>query len=113
MVNLLQNAIDALRDAPHGRKEVQLCARATNGMAEVTVHDTGRGLSAEEAERMFEPFFTTKSEGLGLGLAISRSIIEAHGGKIWLERSAGGKAGTTIGLTLPLRTKSKPKRRST
>ena len=86
MVNLLQNAMDAVRDVPRGQKPVQLRARAVDGMAEVAVRDAGRGLSAADSEHMFEPFFTTKPDGLGLGLAVSRSIIDAHRGKIWVER---------------------------
>ena len=102
IVNLMQNAIDAIREAPGDRREIQLQVWAAKGMAEVAVRDTGTGVSAAATERMFEPFFTTKSHGLGMGLAISRSIIEAHRGRIWVKRRADGARGTTIRFTLPL-----------
>ena len=102
IVNLMQNAIDALRDAPTERREVQLQVRATKGIAEVAVRDSGSGVSAAAEEHMFEPFFTTKPTGLGMGLAISRSIVEAHGGRVWSKRRADGGPGTTVIFTLPL-----------
>ncbi|HXQ20589.1 MAG TPA: chemotaxis protein CheB [Candidatus Acidoferrales bacterium] len=102
IVNLMQNAIDALREAPSARQEIQLQVWAAKGMAEVAVRDTGTGVSAATTERMFEPFFTTKPHGLGMGLAISRSIIEAHRGRIWVKRRADGGPGTTVRFTLPL-----------
>ncbi len=102
IVNLMQNAIDALREAPSDRHEIQLQVWAAKGMAEVAVRDTGIGVSAAATERMFEPFFTTKRHGLGMGLAISRSILEAHRGRVWVKRRADGARGTTIRFTLPL-----------
>jgi PAS domain S-box-containing protein len=102
LVNLIQNAIDAIREAPGGRQEIQLQVWAAKGMAEVAVRDTGTGVSAAAMEHMFDPFFTTKPNGLGMGLAISRSILEAHRGRIWVKRRADGARGTTIRFTLPL-----------
>ncbi len=102
IVNLMQNAIDALRSVPRGRREIRLRVRAGKGIAEVAVRDTGRG-SAAAKEHMFEPFFTTKPTGMGMGLAISRSVIEAHAGRIWVERGPDGGPGTTVAFTLPLR----------
>ncbi len=103
IVNLMQNAIDAVRDVRDGPKAVQLHVRILKGQAELSVTDTGRGLSDEAAERLFEPFFTTKTRGLGMGLAISRSIIEAHHGRIWVARVAGEGHGTTVRFGLPLK----------
>lgn len=102
LVNLMQNAIDAIREAPGDRQEIQLQVWAAKGMAEVAVHDTGTGASAAAMEHMFDPFFTTKPNGLGMGLPISRSILEAHRGRIWVKRRADGGPGTTIRFTLPL-----------
>jgi two-component system, LuxR family, sensor kinase FixL len=102
IVNLMQNAIDAIREAPSDRHEIQLQLWAAKGMGEVAVRDTGAGVSDAATERMFEPFFTTKSHGLGMGLAISRSILEVHGGRIWAKRRADGSRGTTVRFSLPL-----------
>jgi PAS domain S-box-containing protein len=102
IVNLMQNAIDALREAPNDRREIELQVSAAKGMAEVAVRDTGAGVAAAATARMFEPFFTTKPHGLGMGLAISRSILEAHRGRIWVKRRADGARGTTVRFTLPL-----------
>jgi two-component system, chemotaxis family, CheB/CheR fusion protein len=110
IVNLMQNAIDALRETAGDRREIELRVWAAKGMAEVAVRDSGAGVSAAAAERMFEPFFTTKAHGLGMGLAISRSIIEAHEGRIWVEGPGDGGSGTTVRFTLPLQP-PKPARR--
>jgi len=80
-------------------------------MAELAVRDTGTGVSAAATDRMFEPFFTTKAHGLGMGLAISRSILEAHRGRIWVKRRADEARGTTIRFTLPLLTPPKAARK--
>jgi two-component system sensor kinase FixL len=69
------------------------------GMIEISVADTGSGISPDIAEQLFQPFFTTKAHGLGVGLSISRTIIENHGGKIWIEPNPEG--GTIFRLTLP------------
>jgi two-component system, chemotaxis family, CheB/CheR fusion protein len=111
IVNLMQNAIDAHREAPGSRQEIELHVRAVRGKAEVAVRDHGAGVSAEAAERMFEPFFTTKSAGLGMGLAISRSILEAHRGRIWVVPSSQRRSGTTVCFTLPLRAARPPRKK--
>jgi chemotaxis methyl-accepting protein methylase/nitrogen fixation/metabolism regulation signal transduction histidine kinase len=113
MVNLIQNAMEAVEDAPEGRHEIHLRAGIVNDRAEVAVRDTGTGVSVADEERMFEPFFTTKKQGMGMGLAISRSILEAHQGRIWLERPADGTPGTTIRFALPLHTPKSGRRRRT
>lgn len=110
LVNLIQNAIDAVCEAGSERKQIHVQTRKKDAMAEVTVRDIGRGLSSAAADRLFEAFFTTKAQGLGMGLAISRSIVEAHHGRIWIDSPAGdARSGTTVRFALPLHP---PERRS-
>jgi len=85
--NLILNAIEALADMPaHGRTLTVSAARNENGDIEIGVQDNGPGIGEEHLARIFDAFWTTKAEGTGIGLAISRSIVEAHGGAIWAER---------------------------
>ncbi len=111
VVNLVQNAIDAVRDLRDGAKEIHLKVRAVKDQAELSVSDTGRRLSAETADRLFEPFFTTKLGGLGMGLAISRSILEAHHGRIGMVPPPPRGRGTTIRFSLPLQAPKAARRR--
>ena len=69
-------------------------------MVEITVRDEGKGIPAAELDRIFEPLFTTKENGLGMGLSISRSIIEAHGGALWA--NADSRAGVVLHFTIPI-----------
>ncbi len=98
LVNLLRNAMEAMQDAPRRELTVSLTA-AGESMVEIAVADTGPGVSEEIAAKLFQPFVTSKQKGMGVGLSISRTIIEAHGGKIWSESNAGG--GATFRFTLP------------
>ena len=91
LLNLIRNAMEAMEHSD--RREILLStALATNGFIEVNVADTGPGISEELAEQLFQPFITTKSCGMGVGLSISRTIIEAHDGLIWMEPNPGGGA---------------------
>ena len=91
ILNLARNAFDAMRGIDQRTAKLTIQTRsAPVGSVEVTVSDTGKGLPEGAAEKCFEPFFTTKSDGLGLGLGISRSIIEAHGGRLWTEPQTEG-----------------------
>ncbi|MCR5881043.1 ATP-binding protein [Phenylobacterium sp. J367] len=91
VLNLMRNAIDAMEDSP--RRELVVAARAADDdMVEVSVTDTGPGISPEVADQLFQPFITTKAHGMGVGLSISRTIIEAHGGRIWVEPNPPGGA---------------------
>ncbi len=99
ILNLVMNAADAMANS--SRKELLLESRVHDmGDIIVTVRDSGVGMGQEDLERMFEPFFTKKTSGMGMGLSISRSIIEAHGGRIWAERNDG--PGLAIRFTLPV-----------
>ena len=100
LLNLLINAMDAMRERqPKERVIVVTTSAEPNGMVRVAVRDRGHGIAAEEVERIFESFFTTKSDGLGLGLSISRSLVNANGGAIWAENNPEG--GATVSFTLP------------
>lgn len=97
LVNLIRNAVEVLGDAPGPRSLAIETARAGE-FVEITVADTGGGLAPDVAARLFQPFVTTKQKGMGLGLSICRTIVEAHGGKIWVESRPGG--GTSFRFTL-------------
>ncbi|MFN3389393.1 MAG: sensor histidine kinase, partial [Allosphingosinicella sp.] len=99
LLNLIRNAVDAMEESESPRRELRICARPIEGsMMEVEVADTGPGLCDEVASQLFQPFVTTKPTGMGIGLSISRTIIESHGGRIWAERNPDG--GATFHFTL-------------
>ena len=100
LLNLILNGMDAMGSRPPEERLLTIWAGiAKEGKVEVTVSDCGTGVSPANLERLFEPFFTTKPNGMGMGLAISRTIIDAHGGKIQAENNAG--MGATFKFTLP------------
>ena len=103
LMNPLQNAIEAIRAGRGTRRAITVRATRTRpGVVAVAVHDTGNGISGGVARRMFEPLFTTKRGGLGMGLAISRSIVEAHDGRLGVAPGGRGQDGATLRFTLPL-----------
>ena len=88
ILNLVRNAIEAMADSP--RRELSVVTRpAPDDMIEVVVADSGPGIDPDIAGQLFQPFITTKSEGMGVGLSISRTIVEAHSGRIWVETTPG------------------------
>jgi two-component system sensor kinase FixL len=98
LLNLMRNAIEAMEGS--SRRELTVStSRGEDTMVVVSVADTGPGISAEVADQLFQPFVTTKSHGMGIGLSISRTIIEGHDGRIWVEPNPGG--GTVFRFTLP------------
>ncbi|MGH9419310.1 MAG: sensor histidine kinase, partial [Thermoanaerobaculia bacterium] len=97
LLNLIRNAIEAMHDSAR-RELVISTANGEGGLLTVSVADTGTGIAPEFAEQLFQPFMTTKQHGMGVGLSISRTIIESHGGRIWTEPNAGG--GTIFRFTL-------------
>jgi two-component system sensor kinase FixL len=101
LVNLVHNGLEAVSGAEGEARELLLQTTiGTDDTLEVAVSDNGEGLSADIAEKMFDPLFSTKSRSLGMGLSISRSIVEAYGGRLWATANPGG--GTTFRFTLPL-----------
>ena len=97
LVNLIRNAVEALTDAPTRRLTIAAVPMADQ-MVEVSVIDTGSGLDAEVESKLFQPFVSTKNAGMGLGLSICQTIIEAHDGTIWHDQPVGG--GTAFRFTL-------------
>ena len=101
LVNLVRNAIEAANDArPTGGGQVVVETQHTGGAIRIEVTDNGAGIAPESQLRLFEPFFTTKANGIGLGLSISRSIVEAHGGQMWAEMAPGGGARFTFEIPI-------------
>ncbi|MDR7115557.1 PAS domain S-box protein [Caulobacter sp. BE254] len=99
VLNLVMNAVEAMASAAASVRRLTVSAEIRDGDALVTVADTGPGLGTEDPDRLFEAFFSTKTEGIGMGLSICRSIIEAHGGRIW---ASNGARGGVFSFTLPL-----------
>ncbi len=99
MLNLMLNGVQAAALARSAPREVVLATTVEEGEIQVAVRDTGRGFAPSVRDRLFTPFVTTKEHGLGLGLVISRSIVESHGGRLWA--TSRDEAGTTFRFSLP------------
>ena len=106
LLNLIVNGMEAINWAPDNLRCVAICARLDGAqMIEVSVSDTGQGIPQETVEDVFNPFFTTKTDGMGLGRSVSRTLVEAPGGRIWAEKNASG--GATFRFTLPVAVEGK------
>ena len=97
LLNLMRNAMEAMEGS--ARRELEIAAVARSDAIEFSVIDTGPGLTPEVEEHLFQPFVTTKRHGMGVGLSICRTIVEAHGGRLWTEPTPGG--GATFRFTVP------------
>ena len=99
LINLVSNAIDSMSSSP--RRELRITTRVIeSGAILITVSDTGKGIAADDLDKIFNPFHSTKKNGLGLGLAICRSLVENNGGQIWAEQN--GDAGAEFNFTIPV-----------
>ncbi len=98
LLNLLQNAVDSMTQHPEAA--IRVSARSAEAGLVIAVEDRGTGISASIAERLTDPFFTSKTDGMGIGLAVCRTIVEKHGGRLWFENNAGGR-GATFSFLLP------------
>jgi C4-dicarboxylate-specific signal transduction histidine kinase len=101
MINLVANGLEAMLDVNPRRRVLAVHAKkhGTDAVL-VRIRDSGKGLDPQQRQRIFEPFYTTKSEGMGMGLTVSRTIVEAHGGRLWA--SANDEFGETFQFTLPI-----------
>ncbi len=100
IVNLINNSIDALDGTSNNKRQISITSSVIEGYAEVRIRDNGKGVTSKEMQDAFDSFYTTKSEGLGIGLSISRSIVESLGGRIGLESNSD--KGVTSYFTLPI-----------
>jgi two-component system sensor kinase FixL len=98
LLNLIRNAIEAMQDEPRRELVIATQSQSQDGLVEISVSDTGTGIEPHILEQLFQPFITTKKHGMGVGLSICRTIVESHGGKIWIESDLG--KGTTFRFTL-------------
>jgi signal transduction histidine kinase len=99
-MNLVVNALEALAET-EGDRRIRICTeRGPGATAQISVEDTGPGLPPTLQREVFKPFFTTKAQGMGMGLSIARSILQAHGGRLFVDDAR--RAGARFTLTLPL-----------
>src|SRR5262249_9966428 len=105
ILNLIMNSLDAMNTITD--RDRHLSISSSQGSADcviVVIEDSGHGWDPQHSNSMFDPFFTTKKDGIGMGLTISRSIIEAHGGRLWAEQ--GSQKGASLRFTLPIAAKA-------
>jgi signal transduction histidine kinase len=100
IINLIVNAMDAMSAVPRAKRKVTVTTMRVDNFAGVVVSDAGPGIPTDKTETVFQPLFTTKPQGMGMGLSIARTIIDAHHGKIWAEKKAG--SGAVFHISLPL-----------
>jgi signal transduction histidine kinase len=97
LVNLLRNSVEAIRGSQCAEGTIHVTTAPQEAGALVTVHDNGPGFTPEQTARILEPFYTSKVTGVGMGLPVSRALVETHGGKLWAEAGAGA----TVRFTVP------------
>ncbi len=102
LLNLMQNAVESMQENHTKEKRIHIQTKTTTDIVEVTLHDTGPGFSKELVNKVFMPFFTTKAHGRGMGLAICRSIIEAHGGQFTINPKSNSNSNSWIRFCLPI-----------
>jgi signal transduction histidine kinase len=100
ILNLIVNAMDAMSEMPQAKRKIFVRTTRIDGFVELSISDTGPGISSDKLKGVFEPFFSTKAHGMGIGLSIARTIVEAHNGGIWAENRATGGAAFRIKLPL-------------
>ena len=105
LINVVLNALDSMADRPEEQRTVVVSVENVSAGADVAVRDRGHGIAPEHLPRLFDPFFTTKRDGMGLGLSIARTVVEAHGGRVWAENGPGE------GAVLPRRAARAPRGR--
>jgi signal transduction histidine kinase len=109
ILNLIRNASDAMHTVNDRPRQLFIRTETDGNHVTVSVQDSGVGFSPEIGERLFESFFTTKQEGMGIGLSVSRSIVEAHNGRLWASRNVG--PGATFAFSIPQDAGSLPDQR--
>jgi len=104
LMNLMINGIEAMKDVDRARELAIKSQRGETEQVLVSVSDTGAGLPVQQSDQIFNAFFTTKPHGTGMGLSISRSIVESHGGRLWAAENS--PRGASFQFTLPLKTEA-------
>jgi C4-dicarboxylate-specific signal transduction histidine kinase len=106
LLNLVLNGLDAMTDTPDDERRLVVSTAARNGHVDLTVRDAGSGIADGVLPRVFDPFFTTKRDGMGMGLSVVRTIVEAHNGRIQAQNNIG--RGATLRVSLPVRRHASP-----